>query len=203
MEVPAMKKRLIIAALSAAVIAAACAGCSKNEEAPKASAQPQAKQTVQAKDDSAAKAAKAEVKKEEPKKVPVKPALDRTKLTDFQSNIYNFKSADRGTGPVLQTVELCYQQKKKLSACGGKAKGKDWNMAEAIKFGTGVSKFVKSITVKNGVVTLTSKNTNEKDVTAELTKIYIPSPVDPKDPSKGLSWEVDAANSTCAPLGAC
>ena len=59
-----MKKRLIIAALSAAVIAAACAGCSKNEEAPKAAAQPQAKQTVQAKDDSAAKAAKAEVKKE-------------------------------------------------------------------------------------------------------------------------------------------
>ena len=197
-----MKKSLIIAALSAAVIAAACAGCSKNEEAPKASAQPQAKQTVQAKEDSAAKTAKAEVKKEEPKKV-VKPALDRTKLTDFQSNIYNFKSADRGTGPVLQTVELCYQQKKKLSACSGKAKGKDWNMAEAIKFGTGVSKFVKSITVKNGVVTLTSKNTNEKDVTAELTKIYIPSPVDPKDPSKGLSWEVDAANSTCAPLGAC
>ena len=76
-------------------------------------------------------------------------------------------------------------------------------MAEAIKFCTGVSKFVKTITVKNGVVTLTSKNTNEKDVTAELTKIYIPSPVDPKDPSKGLSWEVDAANSTCAPLGAC
>ena len=104
---------------------------------------------------------------------------------------------------VMDYQKFCYQQKKKLSACGGKAKGKDWNMAEAIKFGTGVSKFVKTITVKNGVVTLTSKNTNEKDVTAELTKIYIPSPVDPKDPSKGLSWEVDAANSTCAPLGAC
>ena len=76
-------------------------------------------------------------------------------------------------------------------------------MADAIKYGTGVSKFVKSITVKDGVVTLTSKNTNGKDVTAEMTKIYVPAPVDPKDPSKGLTWEVDAANSTCAPLGAC
>ena len=198
-----MKKSLIIAALSAAAIAAACTGCSKNEPAPAASAQPQAKEAVQAKKDSAAKTAKAEVKKEEPKKVPVKPALDRTKLTDFQSNIYNFKSADRGTGPVLQTVELCFQQKKKLSACSGKAKGKDWSMADAIKYGTGVSKFVKSITVKDGVVPLTSKNTNGKDVTAEMTKIYVPAPVDPKDPSKGLTWEVDAANSTCAPLGAC
>lgn len=65
------------------------------------------------------------MKKEEPKQtVPVKPSIDRTKLTDFQANIYNFKSADRGTGPVLQTVELCFQQKKKLSACSGKAKGR-------------------------------------------------------------------------------
>ena len=199
-----MKKSLIIAALSAAAIAAACTGCSKNEPAPAASAQPQAKEAVQAKKNSAAKTAKAEVKKEEPKQtVPVKPSIDRTKLTDFQANIYNFKSADRGTGPVLKTVELCFQQKKKLSACSGKAKGKDWSMADAIKYGTGVSKFVKSITVKDGVVTLTSKNTNVKDVTAEMTKIYVPAPVDPKDPSKGLTWEVDAANSTCAPLGAC
>jgi hypothetical protein len=127
-----------------------------------------------------------------------------------------FSEAASWAGPLKQQIELCYFDLGALSgaephpdtgatSCSSepedKARGTVWDIGKAVKSADN-SPYVKSVSVENGVITLTTKNISlgGKD---SFTLIWVPYPVAAaSDNAPALNWKI-SPESTCLTAGLC
>lgn len=127
-----------------------------------------------------------------------------------------FSEAASWAGPLKQQIELCYfdlgalsgaepHQDTGATSCSSepldKARGTAWDIGGMVKSAAD-SRYVKSVSVVNGVITLTTKNISlgGKD---SFTLIWVPYPIaTASDNDSALNWQI-SPESTCLEAGLC
>lgn len=128
-----------------------------------------------------------------------------------------FREFAYAAGPLKQQVEICYFDLGGLrdaepnpdtgaSSCSGspedRARGAGWDLGRAVKDAVRSSRYVKSASVENGVITLTTKDISI-DGKSGFTLIWVPSLArSDSDGDSAMSWWI-AEESTCLEAGLC
>ena len=122
-----------------------------------------------------------------------------------------FTEVTTAAGPLKQQVELCFFDLGTLSGgnnpdtgateCTDSMKGTGWNLERAVKDTS--SKYVKSASVSQGTITMTSQNIQVGGV-SEFTEIFVPYVAqESKDGGDtALNWKIDTS-STCKDKDLC
>ncbi len=122
-----------------------------------------------------------------------------------------FTEVTTAAGPLKQQVELCFFDLGTLSGgnnpdtgaseCSDSMKGTGWNLERAVKDTS--SKYVKSASVSQGTITMTSQNIQVGGV-SEFTEIFVPYVAqESKDGGDtALNWKIDSS-STCKDKDLC
>ena len=122
-----------------------------------------------------------------------------------------FTEVTTAAGPLKQQVELCFFDLGTLSGgsnpdtgateCSDSMKGTGWNLERAVKDTS--SKYVKSASVSQGTITMTSQNIQVGGV-SEFTEIFVPYVAqESKDGGDtALNWKLDSS-STCKDKDLC
>ena len=122
-----------------------------------------------------------------------------------------FTEVTTAAGPLKQQVELCFFDLGTLEGgsnpdtgatdCSDNQKGTGWNLERAVKDTS--SKYVKSASVSQGTITMTSQNIQVGGV-SEFTEIFVPYVAqESKDGGDtALNWKLDSS-STCKDKDLC
>lgn len=115
-------------------------------------------------------------------------------------------------GPIKQQVELCYFDVGDLSngtneegvttPCSDSNSGNGWNLVRAVADTS--SKYVKSATVTNGTITMTSQNikVGGKSAFTEILVPYVAKPSTADGSDSALNWKIDPS-SECKSADLC
>lgn len=122
-----------------------------------------------------------------------------------------FTEVTTAAGPIKQQVELCFFDLGTLhdgnnpdtnaTECTDTQKGTGWNLERAVKDTS--SKYVKSASVNQGTITMTSQNITVGG-TSEFTEIFVPyvAQTSTDGGDTALNWKIDSS-STCKDKDLC
>lgn len=107
-----------------------------------------------------------------------------------------FTEVTTAAGPIKQQVELCHFDRETFDGCSDSGSGNGWNLAKAVSEAR--SRYVFGAEVKNGVITMYSRNikVNGQEVFTEILvpRIY--------GSDSAINWEI-APESTCRQADLC
>ena len=111
-----------------------------------------------------------------------------------------FTEVTTAAGPIKQQVELCYFDRETFDGCSDSGSGNGWNLAKAVSEAR--SRYVFGAEVKNGVITMYSRNikVNGQEV---FTEILVPRIYGSDSAINwAINWEI-APESTCRQADLC